>query len=462
MPVVLGKVFDRFVEESPLSVMVRATMENALSPETLDALFERTAERQYTRELLFSSVVDLMTMVVLQVHPAINSAYDEVAHRLPTSITSVYNKLNALEPAVSAALVRHTADVFRPVIREMGGEFPDWLPGYNVKIIDGNHLAATERRLKVLRQSVAGPLPGQSLVVLDPALMQVIEVIPCEDGHAQERSLSDSILGMVQPNDVWIEDRNFCTTRLLFGVASQHAYFVARQHAATLSWRTIGHRKNRGRVEGGMVWEQDVHLSDPADPDRTLHGRRITVVLDKPTRDGDHEIHILSNLPKKDASAKKIAEMYRKRWTLETLFQELTETLCCEINTLGYPKAALFGFCIALMAYNVASVTKAAMRAKHGHEKVEKEVSGYRLANEVSRTHTGMMIAIPKEEWRVFQKLSAKELGKVLTDLAGRIRLTALRRRPRGPKKPVPRRTKYARNKHVSTARLLAQAAGKT
>jgi IS4 transposase len=52
--------------------------------------------------------------------------------------------------------------------------------------------------------------------------------------------------------------------------------------------------------------------------------------------------------------------MYRKRWKLETLFQVLTENLCCEINTLGYPKAALFTFCIALVAYNVLSAVKAA------------------------------------------------------------------------------------------------------
>ena len=43
---VLDPIFDRFVADSPLSVMARATIEYALSAEALDALFERTADKQ--------------------------------------------------------------------------------------------------------------------------------------------------------------------------------------------------------------------------------------------------------------------------------------------------------------------------------------------------------------------------------------------------------------------------------
>ena len=60
----LGSVFDRFVNQSPLTVMARGLLEQALVPAELDALFERTAERQYTRDLLFSTTVDLMSLVV--------------------------------------------------------------------------------------------------------------------------------------------------------------------------------------------------------------------------------------------------------------------------------------------------------------------------------------------------------------------------------------------------------------
>src|SRR5439155_11745588 len=59
----LGDVFERFVEKSPISVMVRATLERALGADRLDLWYERTAEKPYTRELLFSTVYDLMSQV---------------------------------------------------------------------------------------------------------------------------------------------------------------------------------------------------------------------------------------------------------------------------------------------------------------------------------------------------------------------------------------------------------------
>ena len=61
---VLSELFDLFVKESPVTVMVRATMENVLSTERLDDLFAQTAVRQRPSELAFSLVADLMGTVV--------------------------------------------------------------------------------------------------------------------------------------------------------------------------------------------------------------------------------------------------------------------------------------------------------------------------------------------------------------------------------------------------------------
>lgn len=65
-------------------------------------------------------------------------------------------------------------------------------------------------------------------------------------------------------------------------------------------------------------------------------------------------------------------------------------------STLGYPQAALFGFCVALVACNARAVVLAALRAVHGAQIIDHEVSGYYIANEIAETHRGMMIAIPE------------------------------------------------------------------
>jgi IS4 transposase len=449
----LGEVFEQFAREAPVSVMVRATLENALNPRALDQLFEGTAQRQYTRTLLFSSIVDLMSTVVCRIRPSINAAYKKHASLLGVTRKAVYDKLDRLEPEVAAALVRHTATALEPVITAMGGDLPPWLPGYRIKIVDGNHLASTEHRLQELRTTGAGALPGHALVVLDPQVMLVTDVIPCEDGHAQERSLLDRLLASVRPHDLWIEDRNFCTTGFVFGVVRRRASFVLRQHAGNLPWQFVGKRRSCGRIDTGRVFEQTIRVEH--EDGEVLFLRRITVALDRPTRDGDTEIHLLTDLPAKVARAKTIAELYRKRWTIETAFAELEATLNGEVETLGYPKAALFAFCVALVAYNVLSVVKAALRSVHGAKVVTEEVSGYYLADEVAGTYRGMMIAIPEDEWAVFQDLSPVELGQVLHDLARKVRLSEFRKQPRGPKKPQPKRRIEGQQNHVSTAKLL-------
>src|SRR5712672_944748 len=190
---ILGEVFERFAQKTPLTVMARGLLENVLNPTAVDQLFEDVAERQYTKKLLFSSIVDLMSVVVCRIQPAICSAYQDQAETLNASLRAVYDKIDHTEPRLSAALVQSTAERLSVVIQTMNGGRTPLLPGYHVKILDGNHLAGTEHRLKELRTMRAGALPGQALVVLDPRLMLATDVILCEDGHAQERSLLDQI-----------------------------------------------------------------------------------------------------------------------------------------------------------------------------------------------------------------------------------------------------------------------------
>jgi len=63
-----------------------------------------------------------------------------------------------------------------PVVKALRASHPRWLPGYQIKVLDGNHLSSTEHRLKALRGTWAAPLPGQALVVLDQQRMLITDV----------------------------------------------------------------------------------------------------------------------------------------------------------------------------------------------------------------------------------------------------------------------------------------------
>jgi hypothetical protein len=452
---ILEPVFEQFIKESPLSVMARATIEYAMPASFLDSLFERTAERGYTKELHFSTVVDLMSLVACGRVPHIQSAFNRIQERVPVTLKCVYEKLQHIETEVSAEMVRAVADRCQGVITELGGECQPLLPGYRVRILDGNHLAATQKRLKVIRGHSAGPLPGQSLAVLDPALTLLTHLIPCEDAHVQERALLGEVLPLVQKNDVWIEDRNFCTVGFLCGVAKRGAYYVVRRHG-NLTIEPQGEFGKEFETDTGWVSERRVWVC--RDGQHVLQARLVRVRLKRPTEDGDTQVEILTNLPAK-VKAVKVADLYLKRWKIEGAFLELTVALKCELNTLGYPKAALFGFATAVVAYNVLAVLKAALRAVYGEEKVQQEVSGYYMALEWGLVYAGMMIALPAQKWEVFGEMSAKELANYLRDWASKINMKKIKKAP--PRKPTKEKTQRIKDDspHLSTARLLEDGA---
>lgn len=448
----LAQVFDQFVQKVPAAVMVRATMENILAPQRLDRIFEETALRQYTRELTFTAVTTLMSEVVMRSRPTLYAAYRAHEGQLPVKHKCVYNKINGIEPQVSAALVRRTAADMAQVIESMGGRRPDPLPGFHLKILDGNHLSASEHRIGALRHRPGAALPGRTVVVLDPALMLAVDEFPIEDGHASERTVLPQVLETVQPRDLWLGDRNFCTRDFALGIALRGAFFLIRQHAQNLPLELVGERKLVGRSETGEVFEQTA-LARCADG-QVVTLRRITIELFKANRDGDRVLHLVTNVLSDEVDAITLADLYRQRWLIENAFYELTVELACEINALGHPPAALFGFSVALVCYNIFSVVQAALRAAHGTERIANELSSYYLVDQVAGVWEGMLIAIPDAEWQEpFASLTAPELGKALRELASKVNLHRFRKARRGPKKPKPKTKKTSH--HFSNAKVI-------
>ena len=126
-----------------------------------------------------------------------------------------------------------------------------------------------------------------------------------------------------------------------------------------------------------------------------------------------------------------------------------------ENNTLAYPRAALFGFCVALVAYNRLSVVLAALRSVHGQKKIQTQVSSFYLSLEFKGVYRGMMIALPPAKWKGFQRLSQAQLVSFLKDMAVNVNLLKLKKHPRGLKKVSAKRGHDKQRPHVATSRLL-------
>jgi hypothetical protein len=445
------EIFERFVEKAPFAVMTRMLAQDFIGA-NLNQIFEDNRELQYDYVATFQAVAATVADVALNFSDNFNQAYKEHKDELAVSRQSFYAKTRGIDPSVSEAVVEHSAE--RAIEIQEALEFGAWelLPGYRCLSVDGNVMAKSDKRLKVLREAKGAPLPGKVVARFDLQRQIFDRVYVLVDGHSQESTCCDRIVDDLVAKDVIIGDRHYCIVTFLEKIAAASGFFVIRQHGR-LKGVLIGKRKRIGRISTGTVYEQEMKLS-AADDAKTV--RRITVELDVPTRDGDEVIHVLSNLPS-DVSATVVAELYRHRWEEETAFNVLQMTLTCEHSGVGHPKAAAFLFCMSVLAFNLRQTIFAALYATHEEEAVT-ETSHFHISKNVSDKTEGMLIAINEAEWNDLIPSTTRGLASLLKTIASKVDMREYRKARRGPKKKKPHRSRNVASSHVSTAKLLGLA----
>ena len=450
-------VLDRFLAQSPLTVMARVVLDRVCDATWVDQVFDEHRSRQYEHQLLFSTVVDLTSLVALGLRPSLHAAAQR--YGLPVSIQALYKKVNRTEPAVLRALVRAAHTRLAPVYDALGHVRPPACEGLTVRIVDGNALPASEKRLGPLRGFRGAAMPGQSLVVYDPDRALVADVLPWPDAHDHERGLLPPLLEALEAGQLWLADRGFSTRAILRAFAARRAYLLVREHAKNPAPTPRGARRKVGRTDTGTVDEQPVTIPDPTDEDpaRVLRLRRIELELDAPTEDGDAVLRLLTNVPAHVKGAATLARLYRQRWRIEGLFGRLEAALESEVRSLGTPEGALLAFCVALVAYDVLAMLQAAVEVAHPAG-ADEPVSSFYIAAELREFYGGLRLAVPPERYVPYTSQSDRTLARTLVAMARRVDPATVRKHPHAPK---PKSTKgYAParevRRQVAPARVLA------
>ncbi|MGH8829752.1 MAG: transposase, partial [Polaromonas sp.] len=234
----------------------------------------------------------------------------------------------------------------------------------------------------------------------------------------------------------------------------RHCRFIVREHARHPRLIDEAAMQACGRVETGEVHEQTIQAAGSAG-----RWRRIELRLDTPTEAGDTVIRLWSNLPSA-VSAQELVRLYRKRWRIEEMFQRLESVLQSELRSLGNPRAALLGFAVAVLAYNVLSVLKRSVEHAHGDDAAQLDVSTYYLALDIRSGYEGMLIALPAQTWEQWSGAEPSTIAKRLLELARHVAPKRVSTHKRGPKinKPKGYVDGTTARAHVSTARVLRQA----
>ena len=451
----LSSLLERFSNAAPIAVMARASLTRLFSDDLLDQIFEDYATRQYTKQLAFSSAFWLMVDVVTKAKPSLNAAFQNEKESFAVSVQSVYNKINHTELPILENLVAITAGNIEEVMKCWNNPQPELIRGFSCRIIDGNVLAGTNHRIMELRETRAAALPGRSTCFYNCQTRLIDDIVLDKNGHAQDRSQIDSILIRVRKGEAIIGDAGYCTQKMMAGIQSRRAYFILRKPSNTAITR-VGKEQKVGTSDTGHIYEQRCVLN--CKDGTVLQLRLITIKRFKPTSAGKMVVELLTNLPAR-VKAVNIAKAYRKRWTIENAFQDLGEVLATEINTLGYPSAALFGFAVGCVLQNMHSMIEQSLRIVH-KSKLEptQRLSRYKLAIEIKTTTPGMEIAIESLVWeRTFSKLSTKEFANWLLAMAKRTDVKDYLPYKWSPKGPPRKRKSGNRGNHVATHTLLLE-----
>ena len=148
---------------------------------------------------------------------------------------------------------------------------------------------------------------------------------------------------------------------------------------------------------------------------------------------------------------------HRRAWRIEGLFGRLESVLDSEIKTLGHPRAALLGFTVAVLAYNVLALLQAVIEQAHRPALPELEVSTFHLAQHVKQGFEGLLVAVPAQCWSELAEPSPERLARRLLELAMHLPAKKLATAKRGPKVATSKGWVDGRTarSHFSTARLL-------
>ena len=435
---------------SPLSVLVRGGLERWLAPPILAELAASAGGDNYERKVTLAALTAVMLDAVVGMQPSVHAAAIARRDEWEGSVQALYGKLARVEPRFSAAVVRRTAEgVVAALARPKRGK----RRVYALKLLDGTMPDGSEHRLSVLREMRAAGLPAKAVVVYDADFGLCERAAMAEDAYVGEQPLAEELVDESRPGEIYVGDRAFCTLGIMGRLLDRGSAFIFRELAQNMIYEEELPARRRGRGPTGLITEAQVRLVC-RDRNCAWPLRRIHITLDEPTRDGDREVRLLTNLPA-SYKARDVAAAYRRRWEVERHFHFVKRELHGQIRTLGEPRAAIFALSAALAAGNVLAWIKGLMRGRRGAKDSPLALSGYYLALEISRGFAAVEALTSDREWQAVAEFPDCGFRAWATRLAAVVDWSRYVTHPRGPKqRPPPKRSGKHRH-HYPTYRLL-------
>jgi hypothetical protein len=442
----------------PLAEATFRFLDFVLEEEVLDDVFARCRGRAFKRAIPFALCVRLLADSLMgrsSAHQTFRKA--KAAGSVKASVQAFYGKLRRLPIGLSLGLFDTASARLRMVGSLADNPLPASLADFWVLGFDGKKLKYVAHKLKELRDLKGNIFGGKLLVVQDMATKQALAVEAVADGEAADNPLVPGAVARVRActSDrprLWVADRAFCEFKTLALLSQGEDRFVIRYHAACKFYADANLPTRQGKDEENRSYQEEWGWLGK-DEGKRVRVRKITV-----TRPGQEPFAIVTNLLDADLyPAGDLLLLYRERWGLEVMFQQVVQTFDLRHLIGATPQATVFQAVLCLLMYNITLTVRdiVAQQAAKQPAKVSLRLLFADLTGQLSswlfmmgpQETIAVLRCVPIGSPEQLREYVCKILAKVWTE-----RWTKAPTRKRGPQKP-PRA--YLCGGHSSVERIL-------
>jgi hypothetical protein len=346
------------LRRSPLAAATLEMCDFVFDDALLDAIYQQHRGHCYEDVLTFPTLLGLVREALLR--------HDGSGHRMfvelerddaePVNESNFYRKLARTPVAVSRALLCQGSARLSALLPADAATLPACFEGFAVIACDGKKIKNAAKRLKPTRGFSGKLLGAKALVALDLRRGLALAMSDSLDGETNDVPLVPELMAQLRTQiaqpilSLW--DRQFGDTGTLRKLTARagDAYLVRLRRGLNFC---VESQRESIDAQGHRVVDEIGLLGTGK---LALRVRRITKV-----RGGDEEdVQLVTSLLDVEAfPAQELLELYRRRWDIEEVFQQITETFALSHLIGCTPQAILLQFSLCLLLYNLMQVIKA-------------------------------------------------------------------------------------------------------
>jgi hypothetical protein len=345
------------MRRSPLAGCVLELSDHVFNPGLLAEIYDQHRGRCYEDVLSFDSFLVLMRDALVRYGGSAHKLFVELENTgdHPVDESNFYRKLGRMPVPVSRALLREGSKRLAELMPAPASVLPKCFDDFEVVIGDGKKIKDAAKRLAPTRGFSGSLIGAKALVAIDARTGLALAMSDSLDGLTNDVPLVPELMQqLIQVIDrpilsVW--DRQFGEpkTMRMFMVRPGDVFVTRVKETLTFAAescvKTIDSQGRRVIDEVGFCGHGKTRM--PV--------RRVRLI-----RPGEDDVILVTNLiDAKIYSAADLLELYAKRWGIEQIFQQVTETFSLQHLIGSAPKAVLLQFSFCLLLYNMMQVIKA-------------------------------------------------------------------------------------------------------